>query len=120
VWAESDSRRRGRGRPAPRADAPKREEPKREPAKREAPRERSRPERPRPAATPAAEAPRAPAARPERAPGREDHRPREPRHRDDDLGAAVRGFGDDMPDFMRQAARPRREPVPQEPETTES
>ena len=129
TWAEDDGRRRGRGRAAPRRDAPKRDEPKREEPKREepkraAPRERARPERARQAAPAAAEAPRE-RARPERAPRRdeprrEEHRPREPRHRDDDHGVAVRGFGDDMPAFMRQAARPPREPAPQEPEITES
>jgi superfamily II DNA/RNA helicase len=125
VWAEGDSRGRGRGRPAARRDAPKREEskreePKREEPKRPAPRERARPERQRAAAAPATEAPRAAPPPRERAPRRDEHRAREPRHRDDDLGAAVRGFGDDMPAFMRQAARPRREPAPGETETTES
>jgi len=141
MWAEGDSRRRGRGgatakRDGPRRAEPKRDEPKRAEPRREAPaaerpkreapkRERAKPERAKPIEAPVAvEAPRAPAPRadraprPERAPRRDEHRVRE-HHRDEDHGPTVAGFGDDTPAFMRVAARPRR-PTTQEPETTET
>ncbi len=48
-----------------------------------------------------------PALRPERGPRREDRRDDRGRpRRDDDLGPAVLGFGDDVPAFMLVAARP--------------
>jgi hypothetical protein len=44
---------------------------------------------------------------------RRDAARREPRRRDDDLGPAVKGFGDDLPAFMmlrhRRAAKPAAE-----------
>ena len=44
----------------------------------------------------------------ERRPDRNDDRRRDFRRRDDDLGPAVLGFGDDVPAFMLVVARPRR------------
>jgi hypothetical protein len=76
----------------------------------EPPLESLRPEPPRPE-PPRAEPPRPePAARPERNDRSErgDRGPRrDPRRRDDDLGAAVVGFGDDTPAFMLVPARRR-------------
>ena len=107
-WAEGDGRkRRGRGRVSARPDAkPRRTEEKKPREAAEKPAEARRPRRTEPeAAAPTARPPRERAPRPEpvRAePVREyDRRPRrEGRGRDDDLGPAVQGFGDDVPAFM--------------------
>jgi len=106
-WAEGDGRRRrGRGKPAakPRAE-PKAAAPDKAPAsaaeRRRAEPRRSEPRRAEPRQPARAERPAAEPVRPDRA-------EREPRRRDDDLGPAVRGFGDDIPAFMMVAARPRR------------
>jgi superfamily II DNA/RNA helicase len=122
-WAESDGRKRGRGRgkAAPRKDEPKRSEAKEAAPKDEAPKDGARAGRGRRGAKPehaAAEPvvvsqdvqhqPES-AARPERGPRRDDRRDDRGRNRrDDDLGPAVIGFGDDVPAFMLIAARPRR------------
>ncbi|PPQ26704.1 DNA helicase [Rhodopila globiformis] len=115
-WAEKDGRkRRGRKAAEPKKPAKTRE------AKEKPVRTRSRAAKPVPEAVPQAEPPvateRAPArgdARREREPRREeaprsDYRRDEPRRyrRDDDLGPAVVGFGDDIPAFMLVRARPR-------------
>jgi superfamily II DNA/RNA helicase len=133
-WAEDDGRRRrGRGRAPARSKAPPRE--RAQPRSKAAPEKpahddasaapppraaRSRPEPQRKAeapreAAPAAREPaprREPAARREPAPRRDAQR-HEARRRDEDLGPAVKGFGDDMPAFMllrqRQATRPATE-----------
>ncbi len=131
VWAEGDGRkRRGRGRTAATPDAkprrsdakpaPKPRAPRAEPAKAEiqaeaaAPsarprRERAPRERPRDSERvkePVREAAREPERFRDRLPRREG------RGRDDDLGPAVQGFGDDVPAFMlirspNRAAHPR-------------
>ncbi|HEX3348696.1 MAG TPA: DEAD/DEAH box helicase [Acetobacteraceae bacterium] len=118
-WSE-DSGRRGRrrgGKPVRAKDAPQRGERDRKPREKDA-RAKERPEkvrsdRPRPP-----EAPRIRAEAPEQLPrprppieplGRRPLR-RERRFRDDDLGPAVRGFGDEVPAFMLVAARPHRHP----------
>jgi len=136
-WAESDSRkRRGRGgkpasggRPAPEE---KSRVPRAEPAEDSAPPRRARggkpdrkaPDRaPRPApvaaAAPAEVVREAPRPRPERAPSRPEPRFERPAHRDqtrdhrrrdDDLGPAVIGFGDDVPAFMTLPLRANRAP----------
>jgi superfamily II DNA/RNA helicase len=130
-WAEGDSRkRRGRGgkpkpeeKPRPRAKEPEAEDgaaprrargarPDRAKAPDRAP--QRAPERaPRPA-SPADMAPEAPRPRQDRAPGRHEarndrpHAPRDHRRRDDDLGPAVQGFGDDIPAFMTLPVRASR------------
>jgi hypothetical protein len=59
-------------------------------------------------------APEAPRPRQDRAPGRHEarndrpHAPRDHRRRDDDLGPAVQGFGDDIPAFMTLPVRASR------------
>ncbi len=102
-WAEDlGRRRRGRAQTA-RPKAAAREKP--------APREKAVREKPAPqprAARPKPEPPREPPAR--EAPHREPPPPREaprrePRRRDDDLGPAVKGFGDEVPAFMLLRAR---------------
>jgi superfamily II DNA/RNA helicase len=98
-------RRPGRDRPSrdsrSRDDKPRGERPREEKPREERPREErsAREERPRD------DRPR-------------DDRPREHRRRDDDLGPAVRGFGDDIPAFMLIPARRRPETV--ETEDTEA
>jgi len=126
-WVEGDRKRRGRGgasrkkaaeprKGGSRDRAPRERE---EPARERAPRERAAREpvareavareavarepavRVRPAreAAAAAPIPAAPPARDWQAPRRDDYR-RERYRRDDDLGPAVVGFGDDVPAFM--------------------
>ena len=105
-WAEGDSRkRRGRGgKPAP-AAKPREKRP--EPAAEEP----AQPRRPR--GKPPERAPRAPvpepvAESPVAARPRFERPPNRGRWRDDDLGPAVQGFGDDVPAFMtlpRRAVR---------------
>ena len=132
-WAEGDGRRRrGRGKaPAKgetkprRAEAkPRRAEGEPEAAPRPAAR-RTRAPRAEPVieAAPVAEAvqPRVsreerPSAR-DRAPVRERAPRREGRHRDDDLGPSVQGFGDDVPAFMLIRS-PARAPSPRSQEET--
>jgi superfamily II DNA/RNA helicase len=129
-WAESDGRRRGRGKGKP---AAKKGEPKRvaakadivsdgavdEPRAERPARGRGRkPERSPVAAIDPGSAPQPhidvphrpePALRPERGPRRDDRRDDRGRNRrDDDLGPSVLGFGDDVPAFMLVAARSRR------------
>jgi superfamily II DNA/RNA helicase len=131
AWAEGDGRRRGRGA----RGAKPRGEPKAEPRAKAPPRARAEP-RPKPelhepveAAAPPPEevfrtepAPeprrraRAPAARPapQPAPAERARPPRAPeeprrdggRHRQEDLGPSVTGFGDEMPAFMQVRFRP--------------
>ena len=78
--------RRERDRDRPRRDEPRRDEPRREETRRDEPRRDE--------------------------PRREEYRARreggESRHRDNDLGPRVLGFGDETPAFMLVAARPRR------------
>ena len=120
VWAEGDGRkRRGRGRTPAKPEAkPRRSEPKQEAEPRKPRAPRAEPVEPgiaAEAATPRPRRDRTPRERPrdaERAkePVREtarepdrlrDRAPRrEGRNRDDDLGPAVQGFGDDVPAFM--------------------
>jgi hypothetical protein len=128
-WAESDGRRRGRGKAKP---APKKAEPKRAAIKADTttsdgtvdePRSdrpaRGRGRKPAPVAAidpgsapqPHIDVPHRPepALRPERGPRRDDRRDDRGRNRrDDDLGPSVLGFGDDVPAFMLVAARSRR------------
>ena len=122
-WAEGDGRkRRGRGgpkkgaAPAPRKSAarekPAREEkPMREERAPRAPREERKPRAPRDVVAPVPEirAEPAQAERPRWSEGRGDRNRDQPRdgdfrrergRRDDDLGASVLGFGDDVPAFM--------------------
>jgi superfamily II DNA/RNA helicase len=104
-WAEDDGRRRrGRGRVAARPKAPAREKPvareKAAPRERPAAREKAAPE-------PRVAKPRPEPVQREPAPPREAPR-REPRRRDDDLGPAVKGFGDELPAFMRLRSRSAR------------
>jgi superfamily II DNA/RNA helicase len=133
-WAEGDSRkRRGRGGKAAsggRAGADEKPRARHaEGADEASPARRARggkperkvPERaaPRPAPAPVEAEIAAPRARPERTPGRGE-RPqgrdqgreqnRDHRRRDDDLGPAVLGFGDDVPAFMTLPLRARRAP----------
>ena len=113
-WAEGDSRRRGRGRAAPKREgrepqARKREEPKPERAP-EPPREQRESREPRQQREPRAQRePRGPReeAAPKPAPRRErgERRPDAPREPRDE---AVQGFGDDVPAFMNLPFRPRR------------
>jgi len=119
-WTEEDGRKR-RGR----ARAPKKAEPKEKtpPAKRAEPKERAAPARgarrkaeppvetqsDAPPPTPAPVARERPPATRERPPARGDRAPRrEPRHREEDLGPSVTGFGSDVPSFMLISARPAR------------
>jgi superfamily II DNA/RNA helicase len=114
-WAERDGRkRRGRKAAEPKKPAKTRE------AKEKPARTRSRATKPAAEAEPQAELPVAPErprargeARREREPRREetprsDYRREESRRyrRDDDLGPAIVGFGDDIPAFMLVRARP--------------
>jgi superfamily II DNA/RNA helicase len=128
-WADGDARkRRGRKAPAkapaakaPRAKRvePKRPEPKRPEPKREEPApmaavaEIAREEAPRmraPREEPRHEAPRREAAPfRDRPPMRDDNRERY--RRDNDLGPAIVGFGNDIPAFMMMVRRPA--PVPE-------
>jgi superfamily II DNA/RNA helicase len=114
AWAEDDGRkRRGRGGRAttarPRAAAPApRERPAREKPAQDRPPPRSRAARPAPEKT-APEQPRVP-------PPREAPR-REPRHRDDDLGPGVKGFGDELPAFMLLRRAPATKPAVDEAES---
>ena len=103
-WAEDDGRRRrGRGRTtrpkaATREKPPAREKAAREKAVREKPAsEKSVREKPVP--QPRATKPKPEALREPLPPPREPPR-REPRSRDNDLGPAITGFGDEMPAFM--------------------
>ena len=104
-WAEGDGRkRRGRGRAAPKGEARERK-----PKEAKAPAERKAPE-PRRARTPKAEPVAAvqPESLPPPPPPPRDRAPRrEGRYRDDDLGPAVQGFGDDVPAFMLIRSRTR-------------
>jgi superfamily II DNA/RNA helicase len=122
-WAEDDGRRdrRGRGRRTSAPAARTRAEPK---ARAKAqPERKTRPEKaiePRPAPA-AKEREELPPVRPERS--RFEHARREDRHehrRDDDLGAPVVGFGDDIPAFMHIATRGRRPPAASAPEVEET
>ncbi len=99
AWAEDDGRkRRGRGRAPARKKAPS---PEREPSSLPSPAKRGRAKEGAPP-TRLREAP--PPARP-REPAPPERQRREPRHRDDDLGPPITGFGADMPAFM--LLRPR-------------
>jgi superfamily II DNA/RNA helicase len=119
-WSEGGGRRRGRGRGAA-AKAPERKpdakkaEPRKSAAKKsepavvaEAPPPPVQAPQPEPIAQPQ-QVERA--ARDNRPPRGRESRPergdREPRRRDDDLGAAVLGFGEDTPAFMLVPARRR-------------
>jgi superfamily II DNA/RNA helicase len=104
-WAEGDGRRRrGRGKPAAKGRAEPKAAPDK-PAPRAAEPRKSEPRRAEPRRpAPVARAEPPPPIRPDR-PERAD---RGPRHRDDDLGPSVLGFGEDVPAFMMVAARPRR------------
>jgi superfamily II DNA/RNA helicase len=114
-WAEGDGRRRrGRAKPpvkgkpeAARPDTKKAAEtPKPEAQKPEARRtepRRAEARRPAPAAIPEVLP-----VRPERSEWQDRGPRRDPRRRDDDLGQAVVGFGEDVPAFMLVAARPKR------------
>ena len=110
-WAEGDGRkRRGRGGRATPKGEPRERKPERAPKEAKAPSER-KPAEPRRARAPKAE-PVVAAAQPETpppAPLRERERAprREGRYRDDDLGPAVQGFGDDVPAFMLIRSRTR-------------
>jgi len=137
-WAEDDGRRRrGRGRAPARSKAPTRERaPPRSKAARDKPvnddaqpapqprparSSRSEPRRdveaPREAAPAREPAPRRePPPRHEPAPRREAPR-HESRRRDEDLGPAVKGFGDDMPAFMLLRQRHAAKPAPEEGDT---
>ena len=103
-WAEGDGRkRRGRGRTATKPEAkPRRAEPKDAAAPRRARAPKAEPVAAEPALDVPVAAPRPRRERPAREPERvRDRLPRrEPRGRDDDLGPAVQGFGDDVPAFM--------------------
>jgi superfamily II DNA/RNA helicase len=98
---------------APRARAPREDRPREDRPREDRPREdRPREDRPRRPEGYAAEPrrddrPRRPEGRPETRPESRDDRPR---RRDDDLGPAVRGFGDSVPAFMLIAIpKPRRD-----------
>jgi superfamily II DNA/RNA helicase len=126
-WSEDDGRRRrGRGRASARSKPAARE--RSAPREKQAPREKAvrdepartraaapppRATRPRPEPPPAPLPQREAEPRREPAPRREAAPRREPRRRDDDLGPAVKGFGDEMPAFMllrqRRAAKPAME-----------
>ncbi|HWY72257.1 MAG TPA: DEAD/DEAH box helicase [Burkholderiaceae bacterium] len=126
-WSEADGRRRrGRGRAPARSKPAARE--RSAPREKQAPREKAvrdepartraaapppRATRPRPEPPPAPLPQREAEPRREPAPRREAAPRREPRRRDDDLGPAVKGFGDEMPAFMllrqRRAAKPAME-----------
>ena len=126
-WSEDDGRRRrGRGRAPARSKPAARE--RSAPREKQAPREKAvrdepartraaapppRATRPRPEPPPAPLPQREAEPRREPAPRREAAPRREPRRRDDDLGPAVKGFGDEMPAFMllrqRRAAKPAME-----------
>jgi superfamily II DNA/RNA helicase len=103
-WAEDDGRRRrGRGRTTRPKAAAREKPPAREKAAREKPvREKPASEksvREKPAPQPRAAKPKPEALREPLPLPREPQR-REPRRRDNDLGPAVTGFGDEMPAFM--------------------
>ena len=103
-WAEDDGRRRrGRGRTTRPKAAAREKPPAREKAAREKPvREKPASEksvRERPAPQPRAAKPKPEALREPPPPPRDSPR-HEPRRRDNDLGPAVTGFGDEMPAFM--------------------
>jgi superfamily II DNA/RNA helicase len=116
-WAEGDGKkRRGRGKAA--AGAKPEAKPRtRKPAAAKAPPEvaakaapdgaAEKPAEHRRARAPRAEAP--PRPEPVAAPVRERPPRREGRYRDDDLGPAVQGFGDDVPAFMMIRLRTRAE-----------
>jgi superfamily II DNA/RNA helicase len=126
-WSEDDGRRRrGRGRAPARSKPAARE--RSAPREKQAPREKAvrdepartraaapppRATRPRPEPPPAPLPQREAEPRREPAPRREAAPRREPRRRDDDLGPAVKGFGDEMPAFMllrqRRVAKPAME-----------
>ena len=105
-WAEGDGRKR-RGRPGAKPDPRRAESRDRKPAAESPPTRRAR--------SPRAEVERRPRDPvPAREPTRESTRPprRHDRFRDDDLGPAVQGFGDDVPAFMlirspARSAQPR-------------
>jgi superfamily II DNA/RNA helicase len=108
-WAEGDGkRRRGRSpRAAPRGE--KERKPERAPKEAKAPSERKPTERraraPKAEPVVAAVQPELPPPPP---PRERDRAPRrEGRYRDDDLGPAVQGFGDDVPAFMLIRSRTR-------------
>ena len=113
---------------SPRRDEPRRVEPRRDEPRRDEPRRDQREERaaeapreerpPREDRRPRRDEPRddrAPAAREERAPRRDEYRRDEYRRdRRDELGPAVRGFGDSVPAFMTiPIPRPKREAAPE-------
>jgi superfamily II DNA/RNA helicase len=125
-WSEGDGRkRRGRKKPEPKKaesrKAPEREKTREPRSRRDGPKqERPRAARP-PAVEPAGEAIPAMTRAPDRPSRRDEARRDEPRRdeprreryrRDDDLGPAVVGFGEEVPAFM--LLRPRR-PHMQEP-----
>ncbi|MEJ1977524.1 MAG: DEAD/DEAH box helicase [Acetobacteraceae bacterium] len=115
-WAEGDGKkRRGRGRTAAKAE-PKARKPEREPKAAKEPKEpkaaserkaaeprRARAPKAEPVAAPVVVQRESPPPPPERRPHREG------RYRDDDLGPAVQGFGDDVPAFMLIRLRSRAE-----------
>ena len=116
-WSETDGRRGRRGRkPAAKKSEPK--PPKEKAAAKPARSVKPKVEppvsiapvsiakvKPQAVELPLAPPPRERARRDE---GRRDDRSREPRRRDDDLGPAVLGFGDDIPAFMLVRGRPTR------------
>jgi superfamily II DNA/RNA helicase len=111
-WAEDDGRRRrGRGRTARPKAAAREKPPPREKAARGKP-VREKPAAEKPVREKPAPQPRAAKQKPE--PRREPPPPpreaprRDPRRRDNDLGPAVTGFGDEMPAFMSLRRRPAR------------
>jgi superfamily II DNA/RNA helicase len=121
-WAEKDGRRRRGRKPAAAAEPKKPAKPREAKEKAVKPRaERSRAEKPAAEKEPRAELPvaaerpsahvearREPREEAPRADFRGDFRRDEPRRyrRDDDLGPAVVGFGDDVPAFMLLRTRP--------------
>jgi superfamily II DNA/RNA helicase len=112
-WAEDDGRRKRGGRGRSSSARPK-AAPRAKPVAETKPENRDKPEaREKPAtrsrARAKAEPPRqrepAPAAPPPEPPRREAPRQDTRRRRDDDLGPAVQGFGDDLPAFMLLRSR---------------
>ena len=116
AWAEDDGRkRRGRGRtpaaaPRKRAASPSRPSPATPPAQ-PSPASREREARPTTTPSPATRGRAGEGPPPTRQP------PREPRHRNDDLGPAVKGFGDEPPAFMLLRKRPGTKPAVEEAES---
>ncbi|MBN9564041.1 MAG: DEAD/DEAH box helicase [Alphaproteobacteria bacterium] len=109
-WSEEDGRkRRGRGGTPKKAEAREKAPPAKRATTAKATRCKTEPEGEAQSAAPAPASRDRPPPLRERAPGRGE-RPsrREMRHRDEDLGPAVTGFGADVPSFMLISARPAR------------